>query len=200
MSLDAGSRLDGPSQDQNRKSHIDFGAIRGDADVRAAAFPGIVRKTSEAATHNTIGSNDLAALSGPPQKEPLTDRQPPLPSSASLLRSEFDPGSVKRESPWKTYRKGFELKLDQFVTVAVRQAPQSGKVAIKEYSDRDAGRMLEMLHKVRHERFVNFLDVFQHRNMCYAIFEHVLVSLAEVMACPAYPTEQQLVAILAQVS
>ncbi|KAK5400827.1 hypothetical protein LTR06_011211 [Exophiala xenobiotica] len=198
MSLDAGSRLDGPSQDQNRKSHIDFGAIRGDADVRAAAFSGIVRKTSEAATPNTIGSNDLAALSGPPQKEPLTDRQPPLPSPASLLRSEFDPGSVTRESPWKTYRKGFELKLDQFVTVAVRQGPQSGKVAIKEYSDRDAGRMLEMLHKVRHERFAKFLDVFQHRDMCYAIFEHVLVSLTEVVACPAYPTEQQLIAILAQ--
>ncbi|KAK5463836.1 hypothetical protein LTR55_011768 [Exophiala xenobiotica] len=128
MSLDAGSRLDGPSQDRNRKSHIDFGAIRADADVRAAAFPGIVRKTSEAATHNTIGSNDLAALSGPPQKEPLTDRQPPLPSPASLLRSEFDPGSVKRESPWKTYRKGFELKLDQFVTVAIQNGLRTGHI------------------------------------------------------------------------
>jgi len=46
-----------------------------------------------------------------------------------------------------------------------------------------------MLWSVRHERFVNLLEILEVAEICYAIFEYVFVTLAQVMNCPAYPTE-----------
>jgi hypothetical protein len=57
-----------------------------------------------------------------------------------------------------------------------------------------------MLQRVRHERFVNLLEVFKVGETYYAVFEHIFVTLTQVAICPAYPTERQLVAIIGQVN
>ena len=201
MSLGFGSRVGGPSNVQNRRSHIHLENVRTDTKIQAATFLDNAHDTVEAATQSPTRRDDFTFRPDAPQTDvPPMGRQRSLPSTEPLLMSKVDFNSVKLDSPWKTYEKGFELQFDQIVTVAVRRAPRSGRVAIKEYSDRDASRKLEMLKKVSHEKCVQVLDVFEHHKRCYIVFEHILVSLTEVVACPAYPTQQQLVAILAQVS
>lgn len=105
----------------------------------------------------------------------------------------------KHESPWRTYERGYELKLDEFVTVATRKAPLVGKVTIRKLAGQDATRKLDMLRRVDHERFVTLLEIFDYERTSYVVFEHVFVSLRQVANCPAYPTERQLAAILGQV-
>ena len=119
----------------------------------------------------------------------------------SVPPAEREPGSgkIKHESPWKTYDAGYDLKLESFVKVAVRKAPQHGKVAIRKFADRDATRELDMLRRVRHERFVQVLEIFEFETVYYVVFEHVLVTLREVVGSAAFPTERQLAAILGQV-
>ena len=80
------------------------------------------------------------------------------------------------------------------------QSPLHGKVAIKTFAGRDANRKLDMLHRVCHERFVSLLEVFESDTAWYAVFEHVVTSLTQVVNSPAYPTERQLAAIVGQVS
>jgi hypothetical protein len=126
-------------------------------------------------------------------KTGISVRQQPRPGREEKLIP------VKHESPWKTYKKGYELKLDKYITVAAHLFPHSGKVAIKEYARSEAERNLEMLNTVRHVRFIRALELFEWDQTCYAVFEHVFVSLVQVVACPAYPTERQLAAILGQV-
>lgn len=106
---------------------------------------------------------------------------------------------IKRQSPWTVYEKGYELKFDQYVTVAARRAPDSGIAAIKTITSRDANLKLGMLRRVCNKRFVRLLEVFDFDGEVFAVFEHTPTSLKQVVDSAAYPTELQLVAILAQV-
>ena len=116
------------------------------------------------------------------------------------IQGEQKGSKVQHGIPWKTYEEGYDLKLDQFVKVATRKAPLHGKVAIKTFAGRDANRQLDMLHSVYHERFISLLEVFESDTTWYAVFEHVVTSLTQVINSPAYPTKRQLAAIVGQVS
>ena len=109
--------------------------------------------------------------------------------------------TIKHESPWKTYNKVFELKLEEYVIVAVRKDPSCEIVFIKSFNGPDADVKIKMLQRVRHHNFIAFLDAFTFNQTCYAIFEHehIIVSLAQFVSSPAYPTELHLAAVLGQV-
>jgi hypothetical protein len=106
---------------------------------------------------------------------------------------------IKHQSPWQTYERGYDLKFDQFVAVATRKAPLTGKVTIRKLAGQNAASELDMLRRVDHERFVTLLEIMDHEKTIYMVFEHIFVSLTQVVNCPAYPTERQLAAILGQV-
>ena len=56
-------------------------------------------------------------------------------SGLPLAMQGEDRGSkVQHGIPWKTYEEGYDLKPDQFVTVATRKAPVHGRVAIKAFA------------------------------------------------------------------
>jgi hypothetical protein len=135
-----------------------------------------------------------------PENQVDVDDLPTSSSDQNCTEIGLQRRDIKYESPWNTYERGYDLKLDQFVTVAVRKAPNAGKVAIRQFARRDMNPKLEILQRIRHSSFVNLLEVFEFGGICYAIFEHIFVNLTQVVLCPAYPTEGQLVAILAQVS
>ena len=130
----------------------------------------------------------------------------PLPSTSHWQVPAAKPSAhrIKRQSPWKTHERGYDLKFDQYVTVAIQKAPWTGLVAIKELAKPemhgDFDRKLEVLSKIRHQRFVDLHEVFQIDDICYLVFDHIFVSLTQVVSSPAYPSERQLVAILHQVS
>ena len=191
-----------PQQDTTRDSHIDLGLIgRG----RSPLTQGIYARSRNSPTTNNqrIVAQDTSAQDGASQpKETGTIVGDQHVSSGFLqaMQGEQEGSTVQHGIPWKIYEKGYDLKLDQFVTVATRKAPLHGKVAVKTFAGRDANRKLDMLHRVRHERFVSLLEVFESDTAWYAVFEHVVTSLTQVVNSPAYPTERQLAAIVGQVS
>lgn len=202
MANRAGSRRNVSSSPHNRTSRIDLETIGTGFISRAPARLQTLEETSRIAKGSNAARDMSSFTTNTANKDAETNIQNPSISvhHQPRLGRDEENNIVKHESPWKTYKKGYELKLDQFVTVAVRLFPRSGKVAIKEYTGHEMGRKIEMLNTVSHGRFVSLLELFEWEKACYAVFEHVFVSLEQVVACPAYPTERQLAAIVGQVS
>ncbi|KIW09751.1 hypothetical protein PV08_11851 [Exophiala spinifera] len=198
---------------QNRESRIDLGMLGNE--------PGSNSKSSTSANHlqqvartaerisaswkrlspiNETGRSVDKGVGKQSEKVTVPDmrkssefpaRQPPS--------GKGEPITIRHGSPWKTYDDGYELMFQDYVTVGTRLPPHSGKVAIKTYNKREGQRTLEMLNTVRHAKFIALIDVFEWDKKYFAVFEHVFISLEQVVGCTAYPTERQLVAILAQV-
>lgn len=124
----------------------------------------------------------------------------PHDAHGAVRVGESDYMRTQRAFPWKTYEKGYELKLDQFVTIACRKAPLKGNVVVRNFTDPDANRKLDMVRRIRHGRFVDLLEIFEFERMWYAVFEHIVMSLVQLVNAPAYPNESQLAAVVAQVS
>lgn len=206
MSTRPDSHLHVSRPPQSRISRIDLGSIGSGLGSRVSPRLQPLEETARIAEGGSTVWNTSSPATGAAhqvterankiniQRPGISVRQQPRPGR------EEKPIPVKHESPWKTYKKGYELKLDKYITVAVHLFPRSGKVAIKEYARSEAEQNCEMLNTVRHVRFIKALELFEWDQTCYAVFEHVFVSLVQVVACPAYPTERQLAAILGQVS
>ena len=125
-------------QRQNRESHIDLGlighCIRHQIQERSQS-----RNESLDPIEETTTARDLSAQLGSshPKEENAsmwerympTDSLPPTARGQGFVR-------IKHDSPWKGYEQGYDLKLKSFVKVAVRKAPQHGKVAIRKFAGR----------------------------------------------------------------
>ena len=191
-----------PQQNTTRDSHIDLGLIGRGRSPLTQEFHTHSRDSPTIINQRT-GAGDTSAQDGASQpKETGTIVRDQHVSSGfpQVMQGEQEGSRVQYDTPWKIYEKGYDLKLDQFVTVATRKAPLQGKVAIKTFAGRDANRKVDMLYRVCHERFVSLLEVFESDTTWYAVFEHVVTSLTQVVNSPAYPTERQLAAIVGQVS
>ncbi len=126
--------------------------------------------------------------------------------SLSSQRNEVDTRLVireykgmKNESPWKSYRKIFQLKLDRFITVAVRRESLRKRVVVKSFSRPDSHEKLHMLHHIRHDNFVAVLESFSFEEFFYVILERMNISLVQIVASSLYLDEQELAAILEQI-
>ena len=106
---------------------------------------------------------------------------------------------LQKESPWKYYRKVFGLTLDHSSIVAIRKSSYELTTA-KSLSGPEGEGKYEMLRQIRHENVIALLDCFECNNSLHVFFEHVEISLTQIVACPAYPNERQLAAMLRQVS
>jgi hypothetical protein len=187
-------------KDQNRDSKLHLESIWADLSPRTPERTKSVNE-AEGKAKQSLAMEDTPALSGGSLlKDGGKYVKEYTPFAGPRHCQDQQINRIKHESPWKAYKSGYDLKLDQFVTVAVRKAPRAGKVAIREFVSQDVDRKLEMLWSVRHERFVNLLEIFEVGETYYAVFEHIFVTLAQVVNCPAYPTERQLAAIIGQVN
>lgn len=199
----SGDRHNPPQLDrrpQNRDSHINLGLIsRG----RTSQTSGTGRKwdlTSVSTKANATTSESSAQLNDTHLRQQHTvDPHHTIGHALGGPTKSHSSWSIKRQSPWTVYEKGYELKFDQYVTVATRRAPDSGIAAIKTITRRDTNLKLGMLRRVCNKRFVRLLEVFDFDGRVFAVFEHTPTSLKQVVDSAAYPTELQLVAILAQV-
>jgi serine/threonine protein kinase len=107
---------------------------------------------------------------------------------------------MKRSSPWESYEKKYDLKLDDFVTVATRKPPSYQVVTTKRFPTQESKDKVHNLQHLRHENLVAVLDIFIFDDSVHVVLEHMPVSLAQVVASPVYPNERQLAVILKQVS
>lgn len=103
---------------------------------------------------------------------------------------------AKPESPWKSFRKVFKLKINDFVTVATQNTFPCEIVIVKTFETRNK---LDMLQQIQDENFVTFLKTFEFQECLYAVFQHITISLIHIIASPPYPTQSQLAAIFGQV-
>ena len=189
------------SRNHDRNSHIDLGSVA------------LGRTTSEISGHadEVLGAEKKSNAT---RGYFVQSRVPHKERADASRRAQDIPGNVQRAvraresgyvmtqhaSPWKIYEKGYELKLDQFVTVAHRKAPLQGKVVIRNFVEPDANRKLDMVRRIRHRRFVDLLEIFEFEKTWYAVFEHIVMSLVQLVNSPAYPNEKQLAAVVGQVS
>ena len=105
---------------------------------------------------------------------------------------------TKSTSPWNSYDKKYELKIDGFVIVAVQKGPSRKIVTIKTFDQAGSSEKVSMLQRLRHEHFNPPLDIFNFEKVTYIVFDHMPIALAQVVGCPAYPDEVQLAGILRQ--
>jgi hypothetical protein len=107
---------------------------------------------------------------------------------------------IKKESPWGIYTKIYNLKLDCWVTVAAAKGPSRKRVAVKSFSEPDSYQKVRMLYQIRHDNFVTVLESFSFEETFYVVLERMAITLDQIVVSPPYPSEQELAAILGQVS
>lgn len=107
---------------------------------------------------------------------------------------------TKYESPWHSLQKVYELKLDGFIIVAIRKDSSCELVTVKNFVGFDRDEKVKRLQQTQHQNFVGFLEAFDFEGSVHVVLDYVPISLAHMVASPAYPTEPHLAAILGQVN
>lgn len=123
-----------------------------------------------------------------------------LPKAADAGIRPYEHLEMKYESPWQSLQKVYELKLDGFITVAIRKRPSCELVTVKNFVGSDSDEKVKRLQQIQHQNLVGFLDAFYSEGSVYVVLDYVPISLTQMVSSPAYPTELQLAAILGQVN
>jgi hypothetical protein len=114
--------------------------------------------------------------------------------------SVLDSLSIRNESPWETLRSDYELNLGGFVIIASDRGDERDSFIVKRFSGPDMASKLRMLQRIRHANFLSVLQRFSFEDSYYVVFEHISISLAQVVNSPPYLRIPELAAILFQVS
>lgn len=107
--------------------------------------------------------------------------------------------TVQFESPWHRYYEKFELNLSRYVFIVADRSPPYDIFMVKRLKGPNAVQKVCMLQRVQHQYFYNMVDCFSFEGSHYAVFQHLPVTLANIVYLPPYPTERELAAALAQV-
>jgi hypothetical protein len=114
--------------------------------------------------------------------------------------SGIGPGlTVRDESPWDTFRRYYDCDLAGPVAVCVRSSGDRGVWAVREYPIEDAGKVLRILSSLRHRNLASIQECFRTPNILYTLGEFDPLVLDHIVACKAFPDEQELAAIMSQV-
>lgn len=123
-----------------------------------------------------------------------------LPKAADAGVRPHEYVRIKNESPWHSLQKVYELKFDGYIAVAVRKPPSCELVTVKNFLGSDSDKKVKRLQQTQHQNFVAFLEAFHFEGAVHVVLDYIPISLAHLVASPAYPSELQLAAILGQVS
>lgn len=107
--------------------------------------------------------------------------------------------TVQFESPWARFSEKFELNLGGYVPIVADLSPPYDLLMVKRLEGPDAAQRVRMLRRVRHQNFHNMVECFSFEGSHYAVFQHLPVTLDNIVYSPPYPTELELAAALAQV-
>lgn len=106
---------------------------------------------------------------------------------------------IQEESPWDTFRKYYDCNLAGTVAVCVRRSGRRAACAIHQYPYKDVNRILEILRSTRHKNVVSVWECFHTPDSLYTLSKFYPLTLDHVIACKAFPDQQQLAAIMSQV-
>ncbi|KAI0389044.1 hypothetical protein F5Y17DRAFT_156743 [Xylariaceae sp. FL0594] len=100
--------------------------------------------------------------------------------------------------PQERYTMEYQVRLAGLVTLAVQKTRPFTCVIIKEFPIKKAEETLYWCRRLRHNNIITALETFSTDNILYIAFEEMDATLGALVACPAYPNENQLGAILGQ--
>ena len=83
--------------------------------------------------------------------------------------------------------------------VVVRKEPFRKCIIVKTFSERNSQEDIQMIHRIRHDKIVNVLEIFRFEGSFYVVLERMVICLMQIVASPVYLGEQELAAILKQV-
>ena len=115
---------------------------------------------------------------------------------------------VKKQSPWRSYDEGYDLRVSGLVTVAKKKRPDSkvpkGRpasevVAVRKLSGSSRDASLSMLLRVQGEYFVRCTDAYEFGAELYLVLEHMPISLIQVVAAPVHLKDTHVASIVGQV-
>jgi serine/threonine protein kinase len=115
-------------------------------------------------------------------------------------QSIIGPGITARiESPWDTFRKYYDCDLAGPVAVCVRSSGDRGVWAARQYPIEDADKVLRNLRSMRHRNLASIRECFRTPEILYTLGDFDPLVLDHIVACKAFPDEQELAAIMSQV-
>lgn len=106
---------------------------------------------------------------------------------------------IREEAPWDTFKKYYDCDLAGTVAVCVRRSGRRAVRAIRQYSRKDADRILGILPDTRHKNVISVIECFRTSDALYTLSKYHPLTLDHVVACKAFPGQQQLAAIMSQV-
>lgn len=106
---------------------------------------------------------------------------------------------IRDEPPWDTFKKYYEYDLAGAVAVCVRRSGRRAAWAIRQYRCKDADRILGILRSMRHKNVVSVWECFRTPDALYTLSKFHPLTLDHIVACKAFPDQQQLAAIMSQV-
>ncbi|KAJ5183257.1 hypothetical protein N7492_000873 [Penicillium capsulatum] len=148
-----------------------------------------------------------------PDSHPNRSSPSPLPDpSGKVIRgspralalqanSRSDAGCyIRDESPWDTYKKYYECDLAGTVILCVRASDGRAARAIRQLSIIDGDKFLRVIRSTNHKNVASAWECFRTSDTLYFLGELDPLSLDHVVACKVFPDQQQLAAIMSQVS
>ncbi|KAJ5730171.1 uncharacterized protein N7483_004679 [Penicillium malachiteum] len=104
---------------------------------------------------------------------------------------------VRHESPWNTYRRTLRYKLAGDVLIAARRAGPSQVVAIREYGEDNADKMLQLYRKLNHPNVLTARECFVNNGSLYPLVDDLPLTLEHLVGCRfLYPTETELASMV----
>jgi hypothetical protein len=106
---------------------------------------------------------------------------------------------IREELPWDTFKKYYECDLAGTVAVCVRRSGRRGIWAVRQYPCKDADSILGIFRSTSHKNVLSAWECFRTSDALYILSKFHPLTLDHVVACKAFPDQQQLAAIMAQV-
>ncbi|KAF1970800.1 hypothetical protein BU23DRAFT_556510 [Bimuria novae-zelandiae CBS 107.79] len=108
---------------------------------------------------------------------------------------------ISLSSPWSSYKEMYRLRLgvDFRVTVAQQTTYPFNLVSLRCVPGPICNDKMHMLQQLRHENLVTVLETFRFEEKTHVAFEHMQISLHEIVHSPSRPDTISLAAILGQV-
>ncbi|KAJ5569139.1 hypothetical protein N7450_011625 [Penicillium hetheringtonii] len=105
---------------------------------------------------------------------------------------------IQDESPWDTFRKYYECDLAGPVAVSVRISGDRAVRAVRQYPKEDSEQVLQALRSLRHRNLASIVEIYRFSNSIYTLSNFDPLVLDHIVACKAFPNEQELAAIMSQ--
>lgn len=108
---------------------------------------------------------------------------------------------VKQQPVWSLYEKGYEIDFGGgYLWVARRQINSRGLYLVQNLGEVSSKALPERFGKIRSPYFVKCHDILQSGANTDIVLEFMNMSLVQIIAAPRPPTEQEVLAIVGQVS